>query len=252
MKISWKVKLGIVLFIVSFLIYLFAYFSFNEPGKVLFYVVIDLAFVPLDILIVALVIESIITKKEKEAVLEKLDMIMGVFFSEIGTEFLAKFNLLNKNEIKIQETLANVVNWNDNDYKNFLKSFDEKTYELDLQLPINDKHLFFENIKEILTKKREFLIRLLENPNLLEKDGFSNLLLAIFHLDDELEKRKTLKNIPETDYRHLLGDIDRVYSHLIYEWVNYLHYLKNHYPFMFSIVVRTNPFDKNSDIYVRE
>lgn len=136
--------------------------------------------------------------------------------------------------------------------KIFWKVLKKKTYKSDLQFLEDDKHLFFEDIKKTLTKKREFLIRLLENPNLLEKDSFSNLLLAIFHLGDELERRKTLENIPESDYKHLLGDIDRVYSNLIYEWVNYLHYLKDHYPYMFSIVIRTNPFDKNSDIYVRE
>lgn len=95
-------------------------------------------------------------------------------------------------------------------------------------------------------------MRLLENPNLLEKDNFSNLVLAIFHLDDELERRKSLKNIPYSDSNHLLKDIDRVYCQLIYEWVNYLFYLKDRHPYIFSIILRTNPFDKKSDIYIRE
>jgi hypothetical protein len=231
--------------------YAIAYFSF-EPESVIFYIVIHLAFLPIDILIVTLVIENIISKKEKETILEKLDMIMGVFFSEIGTEFLAKFSALNKNGEEIQQTLSDIANWNDNDYKDFLKSLKEKTYEPILQLPQDDRPLLFEDIKKTLIKKREFLMRLLENPNLHEKDCFSNLILAIFHLDDELEKRETFENIPEADFEHLLNDIDRVYSHLIYEWIYYLHYLKNQYPYMFSIVIRTNPFDKDSDIYVRE
>lgn len=251
MKINWKIKLGIILFIISLLFYGFAYISFGSE-KVLFYIIIDLAIIPIDILIITLVIENIINKKERESILEKLDIIMGTFFSEIGTDFLAEFSLLNKNDEKIRKMLGNIGNWNDNDYKDFLKSFEKKTFKLNLQLPQEDGYLLLEDIKKILVKKRGFLIRLLENPTLLEKDSFPNLLLAIFHLDEELERRKTLKNIPESDYKHLMGDINRVYSHIIYEWVKYSHYLKNHYPYMFSMVIRTNPFDENSDIYVKK
>lgn len=130
MKINWKIKLGILLLIASFLFYIFAYFTFHDLEHILFYIVIDLAFIPIDILIVALVIENIISKKEKEVILEKLDMILGVFFSEIGTKFLAKFSLLHQNEEKIQQELSNIGNWNDKDYKNFLKSFKEKNVQI--------------------------------------------------------------------------------------------------------------------------
>lgn len=155
MKFTWKVKLGIILLIISFLVYEFAYLSF-DPEKVLFYIIIDLAFIPIDILIITLVIESIISNKEKEAFLEKLDMILGVFFSEIGTEFLDKFSHLNRNGAQIQEALSNIGCWNDNDYKDFLKNLKEKPYKPDLQMPKNNRHLFFEDIKKTLTKKENF------------------------------------------------------------------------------------------------
>ena len=66
MKINWKLKLAIGLIIASAILYTIAYFGFHEPDKVIFYIVIDLAFIPLDILIVALVIESLIEKKERD------------------------------------------------------------------------------------------------------------------------------------------------------------------------------------------
>jgi len=251
LKLTWKVKLGIILVIISFLVYELAYLAYGHE-KVLFYILIDLAFIPLDILVITLVIESIISNKEKESFLEKLDMILGVFFSEIGTDFLAKFSKINQCEGTFQQKLCNIGKWEDKEYKIFLNNIKEKNFKSDLILPQYDTHLFFEDMKETLTEKRQFLMRLLENPNLLEKDSFSNLLLAIFHLDDELESRRTLENLPKTDFDHLIKDIERVYCRLIYEWVNYLFYLKDRHPYIFSIAVRTNPFDKNSDIYVRD
>ena len=44
-------------------------------------------------------------------------------------------------------------------------------------------------------QKRDFLLRLLENPNLLEHDSFANLLLAVFHLTEELAQRRDLDRL---------------------------------------------------------
>jgi len=252
LKINWKIKLGAILLLVSVFMYCFAYFTLHEQEKVLFYLVIDLAFMPLDVLVVVLVVEGIINKKEKEVILEKLDMIMSVFFSEFGTEFLSKLiNISNKNE-KITELLKNVNSWSDEEFRNFLKDLKKIDLELTLDLDFNNRREFLIDLKQLLVEKRGFLMRLLENPNLLEKDSFSNLLLAIFHLNEELERRNLKIDLIESDYNHLINDINRVYSSLIYEWVSYLFYLKLHYPYMFSISVRTNPFDDNASIYVSE
>lgn len=232
--------------------YCFAYFTLHEHEKVLFYLVIDLAFMPLDVLVVVLVVEGIINKKEKETILEKLDMIMSVFFSEFGTEFLSKFiKISNKND-KVNNLLKSINNWSDNQFNNFLNELKKTPCEIDLNLNSNERKIFLIELKELLVRNRSFLIRLLENPNLLEKDTFSNLLLAIFHLDEELEKRDLKVELIESDYEHLTNDINRVYSTLVYEWINYLYYLKLHYPYMFSISIRTNPFDDNASIYVDE
>lgn len=252
MKINWKIKLGIILLLTSIIMYCFAYFTLHEHEKVLFYLVIDLAFMPLDVLVVVLVVEGIINKKEKETILEKLDMIMSVFFSEFGTEFLSKFiKISNKND-KVNNLLKSINNWSDNQFNNFLNELKKTPCEIDLNLNSNERKIFLIELKELLVRNRSFLIRLLENPNLLEKDTFSNLLLAIFHLDEELEKRDLNVELIESDYEHLTNDINRVYSTLVYEWINYLYYLKLHYPYMFSISIRTNPFDDNASIYVDE
>ena len=252
MKINWKIKLGAILLLLSIGIYTFAYFNFHASGEVIFYIILDLAFLPLDVLLVVIIVEGIMNKKEKEQILEKMDMILSAFFSELGTEILSKLNKLNYNEEKIDQILDNIEKWPDKDFKKFLKEFKSSDYEFDIELKETNKDEFLIELRQILIEKREFLIRLLENPNLLEKDGFSNLLLGLFHLTDELEKRDFKDTRPDSDYKHLIGDINRVYSYLIYEWIDYLHYLKNHYPFMFSFAIRTNPFNKNAKIYINE
>jgi len=95
-----------------------------------------------------------------------------------------------------------------------------------------------------------FLLALLENPQLIEHDSFTPLLQALFHLTEELMARETLTGLPTTDYAHLSGDINRVYRLLMIEWLTYMKYLKQNYPYLFSLAMRQNPFDKNASITV--
>ena len=104
----------------------------------------------------------------------------------------------------------------------------------------------------LLINKREFIIGLLNNPNLLEKEEFSGLLTAILHLDEELEHRPDLSKVSDIDFNHLNGDMERIYNKLIHEWIYYLKYLNKHYPYMIALIIRTNPFDENADAYVKE
>ncbi len=101
-----------------------------------------------------------------------------------------------------------------------------------------------EELKTFLIRKRQFLLALLENPNLLEHERFTDLLWATFHLTEELEVRESLTDIPEADIKHIAGDIQRVYRQLIVEWLSYVEHLKSRYPYLFSLVARMHPFQE--------
>ena len=71
------------------------------------------------------------------------------------------------------------------------------------------------------------------------------LTLGTFHLTEELEARKSLADLPEADIRHIAGDIQRVYRHLMVEWLCYVEHLKSNYPYLFSLVTRMHPFQEH-------
>ena len=105
-------------------------------------------------------------------------------------------------------------------------------------------------LKSFLVGKRGFLLGLLENPNLLEHETFTDLLWAVFHLTEELASREDVRQLADTDYAHLSGDIKRAYVLLISEWVDYMKHLKDHYPYLFSLAIRTNPFDPDASVEI--
>ncbi len=109
-----------------------------------------------------------------------------------------------------------------------------------------------EELKTFLSHYKGFLLALLENPQLFEHDRFTDLLHAVFHLAEELTARERLIDLPATDYNHLSVDLTRVYSQLVIEWLEYMQHLKKKFPYLFSLSMRTNPFDTNASAIIHE
>ena len=93
-----------------------------------------------------------------------------------------------------------------------------------------------------LKGKGDLLVRQIENQDLMEHEAFTELLWSIVHLRDELLSRKSLKYLPQADRAHLANDAKRAYSRLVMQWLGYLQHLKQRYPYLFSLAIRTNPF----------
>ncbi|MBR5503717.1 MAG: hypothetical protein IKV87_04670 [Methanobrevibacter sp.] len=248
---SWKIKFAIIMFVLAVVIFLARFLIFGDGEEIIAYLWKHIGFIPIDILIVALVLEEIMGRKEHEAILEKIDMLMGTFFSEIGNDLISELSKANVNKANTDDLKA-IRTWTEKDYDNKLKELKNNPVEFKADVPKEEREEFLKNIQNILVENRDFLINLINNPNLLEKDEFSSLLLALLHLDEELARRGELNDIKDADFNHLTGDMKRVYSKLVYEWIYYLKYLNKHYPYMISLAIRTNPFDSEADVHVTE
>ena len=225
-RMSWKLKFSIVMIILVIIIYGSNYLVLGDAEHIISYICTHLGFIPLDILLVAFLLDEIIERKEKEAMLEKLDMLMSTFFSEVGNELISQLSTANKYKADT-ENLKSIKNWDESDFDNKLAELKNSSIDFQADIPAEEREEFLENLREFLSGKREFIINLMTNPNLLEKEEFTGLITAILHLDEELEHRKDLALVQDADFGHLNGDMQRVYSKLVYEWVYYLKYLNN-------------------------
>jgi hypothetical protein len=221
------------------------YLAFEDSHHIFIYLVGDIAFVPIEVLMVTLVIHRLLSAREKRSMLQKLNMVIGAFFSEVGTELLSRLTDFDSDSDKSKETLLVSDDWSERKFSDVSNSLRTHDYRIEAE---NSE---LAELRSFLMDKRNFLLRLLENPNLLEHDSFTDLLWAVFHLTEELTHRVDLKQLPDTDYAHLSGDIRRAYSSLISEWLDYMKHLKYDYPYLFSLAVRTNPLDQNASPEVR-
>ncbi len=177
---------------------------------------------------------------EKRSRMEKLNMVIGAFFVEVGTDLLTYLSDADPELDAIRSDLLVTSRWSDEEFARVTKSLETYSYRID----INKVNL--EYLKTNLSKEREFFLRLIENPTLMEHESFTDLLLAISHLSEELARRKNLEGLPKSDLAHLTVDIKRTYERLVREWLSYMQYLKVHYPYLFSLAMRTNPFDQTT------
>ena len=223
----------------SALFYYIHFLIFGDPHHIFIYLLGDFAFLPLEVFLVVIVIERILTRREKQAMLYKLNMVIGAFFSEVGNQLLGRLLGHFDNREEISRNLNVTADWTAKDFKR------ADAFAYHLKIDIDVCKLDLEKLKSFLAQKRLYLLTLLENPNLLEHDRFTDLLWATTHLDEELEARPSLTDLPQSDLQHIAVDIQRMYDHLASEWLDYVQHLKANYPFLYSLILRTHPFQES-------
>jgi hypothetical protein len=244
-RLHWQVILGVVLIVLSAVVYVIHYVIFRDAHHIFIYLIGDIAFVFFEVLLVTLIIHRLLSDREKRARLEKLNMVIGVFFSEVGTGLLAYFSDFDPKLNQIRNELVVTDDWSEQEFLAMRRRLRDYDYGIDIQ-KVNLKDL-----RAFLVGRRNFLLRLLENPNLLEHQSFTELLRAVFHLTEELGNREDIIQLPDTDLKHLAGDIKRAYVQLARQWLDYMKHLKDSYPYLFSLAMRTNPFDRQASPIVK-
>ena len=244
-RFHWQTVLGIVLVALSAIVYVIHWVIFRDVHHIFIYLIGDIAFVFFEVLLVTLIIHQLLSEREKRAKLEKLNMVIGAFFSEVGIELLTYFSDFDPRLDQIRGELIVTKDWSDREFTHMSRRLKNYEYGVDVA-KVN-----LEDLCTFLVGKRNFLLRLLENPNLLEHESFTELLRAVFHLTEELGNREDIKALPETDYKHLAGDIKRAYVQLVLQWLDYMKHLKDNYPYLFSLAMRTNPFDQEASPIVK-
>jgi len=184
--------------------------------------------------------ELFLLKRETENRMRKVNMVLGIFFGDVGYELLALFSRFDKNIEETRNALMVKTTWKESNFLSAQKELKKHDFRPDIH------QVDFETLFDFLKENRNTLVSLLQNPVLVEREGFSETLLAVFHLAEELNSRDDLKELPDSDLKHLAGDIGRSYGLLVGQWLKYLQHLKTHYPYLYSLAVRTNPFDPDA------
>ncbi len=190
--------------------------------------------------VIAGLTQVMIGRRDRELRTEKLNMIRGIFFSEIGTRLLRMLSKADPNRSSLANEYAGSGDWTAGQFLDGVGRLAEYEFH------IRADDLEMAELSRFLGTKGDLLLRFLENPSILEQESFTELLRAIFHLRDELLNREHLTESPNSDKEHLSGDMERIYKLLVSHWLTHMQYLRGNYPYLFSLAVRTNPFEKDA------
>lgn len=240
-RLSWKITVSLVLLISSFVLGVLHLLVFDELRTLLFYLALDVVFVPVQVLMVTIIIERLLTERERQSLLKKLNMVIGAFFSEVGNSLMQEMGSTCLDFEELGKRLSIGPEWKKEEFETALQFIEGYTCR------INARGMRLDRLRTFLVSKRQFMLGLLQNPNLLEHERFSDLLWAICHLTEELEARRDMDLLPTSDLMHLEKDIQRALGMLIREWLSYLHHLKEAYPYMYSLALRINPLNPHAN-----
>lgn len=217
----------------------------TEIGKILALIII-IGGVGTFLSVIASITDLFVNRREEITRQQKVDMVTGLFFSEMGNELLKHFIRFDPDVEALHKNFKISAEWKTEDFdrvQDFLKKH---------RLSINSYQGDIPALSNYLQNRVDLLLRLIENPTIQEHGNFTELLRALFHLRDELLNRSDLSELLDSDRKHLEGDIKRAYKLLIFEWLRYIRYLKKNYGYLFSLAIRINPFDPEASAVVKE
>ena len=186
--------------------------------------------------IVTSVTQMLVQSGQNRVRRHRLNMLIGVFYTEIGNRLLRILSGFDPEIDTIRQEFMVHDQYTEVEFNQLRRRL--RHYDFVISPEILDLDILLNYLKE----KCDLLVRELENPDLIEHEYFTELLWATVHLRDELVSRESLSGLPESDLAHLANDVKRAYRLLTLQWINYLQYLKGAYPFLFSLALRTNPF----------
>jgi hypothetical protein len=243
--LRWKLIVGVALVTLTLLLMTIHLELFQDSHYLFTYLLADLAFIPVEVLCVTLIIDSMLTSRERQQRMEKLNMVIGIFFSRVGTPLIGRFVKADSGTRPLEGLVAAGPDWTPDRFRAAHAGLAAGKCTIDPALV--DLAL----MRDFLLGNEDFLLRIVENPMVFEHESFTDLILAVTHLAEELKARDDLSRLPPSDVTHLRGDMERAYARLVPEWLKYMEYLRSHYPYLFSLAMRTNPFDEKADVVVK-
>lgn len=239
--LSWRIVLALVLLLLSAGFYLIHYMIFHDAHHIFIYLIGDVAFVFIEVLLVTMIIHHVLNEWEKRSRMKKLNMVIETFFSEFGKPLLAYLSEADTNLPSVRDAVV----MESPDASRFKKAQAAvRSYRSNIDLD----RIELGRLERFLRQRRGFLVNLLQNPNLLEHETFTESLMAVFHVTEELASRD-LAGLSADDSAHTKVDIERAYGLLIRQWVAYMRYTHDHYPYFYKFAVATNPFDADAGRY---
>ena len=175
-------------------LYALRWVLFSGPAlhnEMLRFFVGDIGFLCLQVALVTLILDRMLKSRERQAMLRKLNMVIGAFFSEVGTELLGRLAVTDTALAEVRGDLIPQMAWTTGRLSR--RRGGRRPAHPKIDIDACDLNA----LKAMLVAEKSFLLGLLSNQSLLEHEQFTELLWAVTHLAEELEARPGSTALPD-------------------------------------------------------
>jgi hypothetical protein len=241
MNIKRTVLLGVSLFLFSAVLYFFNFLLYGDAHRLMELFTEELAFMPVYVFITAVFAERMLSRSEKAEMSRRTNALVGTFYNEIGYGIIKKLIKFDSNFDNLKAKVSINSGWDSQKFKAVHRLAETYTYGA----PKGKEDIL--EIGELLSAKKDFMLIMMSNASLLEKDEFSELLLSVNHIHEALRTIEDIFAISDDLTDHIHSDLERTYRSLIGVWVSYMSFIKKEDPYLYMLAIGKNPFSGSAE-----
>jgi len=236
MSIKRTVLLGVMLLLFSVVLYFLNFLLYGDAHHLMELFTEELAFMPVYVFITAVFAERMLSRSEKAEMFRRTNALVGTFYNEIGYDLVKKLIKFDSNFDRLKAEISIDNGLDSSKVKAIHKLAETYTYGA-----TKGKEDILE-IGELLSAKKDFMLIMMSNASLLQKDEFSELLLSVNHIHEALKTIDDISAISDDLIDHFHSDLEKAYRCLIGVWVSYLSFIKKEDQYLYMLAVAKNPF----------
>lgn len=229
-------QLILLLLCASALLYAIHYLIFRDLHHLAIFGLHELAFVPLEVILVTLGLDQLVEKTHREEARSKVSIIETLYFNESGGTMLRYLTSFDPDAARLRELLQVTEDWHSSDFRQAIRQLKSYPFLLDL-----DRIDFF-GLHYHLSQRHEYYRSMLENPALTQSEAFTEMIMKIYLLWEELDGRTNLYQLPEKDRNYLAELLHEIYRELTEYWLDNVYNHSIHNRFRLHRAVESNPF----------
>lgn len=229
-------QLILLLLCASALLYAIHYLIFRDLHHLAIFGLHELAFVPLEVILVTLGLDQLVEKTHREEARSKVSIIETLYFNESGGTMLRYLTSFDPDAARLRELLQVTEDWRSSDFRQAIRQLKSYPFLLDL-----DRIDFF-GLHYHLSQRHEYYRSMLENPALTQSEAFTEMIMKIYLLWEELDGRTNLYQLPEKDRSYLAELLHEIYRELTEYWLDNVYNHSIHNRFRLHRAIESNPF----------
>ncbi len=229
-------QLILLLLCASALLYAIHYLIFRDLHHLAIFGLHELAFVPLEVILVTLGLDQLVEKTHREEARSKVSIIETLYFNESGSTMLRYLTSFDPDAARLRELLQVTQDWRSSDFRQAIRQLKSYPFLLDLE------RIDFFGLHYHLSQRHEYYRSMLENPALTQSEAFTEMIMKIYLLWEELDGRTNLYQLPEKDRSYLAELLHEIYRELTEYWLDNVYNHSIHNRFRLHRAIESNPF----------